>query len=354
VGDWIILHFVVLNSGRTEAVQVESNLPPFLQLERGTTSWGQFYPVFAENAAVIAMGTLFDEDVVNIHIVARVVEPAIEPTNVVTATLYSESSSDWEGNNVASIRIVGATASPAPATGTPNADVADLVVAEGEASQPLEVVLGSQPSSDVMVEFLTDDQLVPISSTTFTPTNWNMVQTVSVSAVDDAADEGTQTSTITYRIISDDPAFSGLEHPGILVDVIDNDKPQVITTISPQAPGDPTLTEWSGIALREGVPGQPVQVVLGTQPTADVMITFERDAQLAPIDPITFTPDNWNVPQTILYTAVDDAMLEGKHIGIVTYRISSEDATYHGLQLSHQSVTILDNDMPPARATITP
>ena len=56
---------------------------------------------------------------------------------------------------------------------------------------------------------------------------------------------------------------------------------------------------------------------------------------------LTFTAANWNTPQTVSVSAVDDATVEGAH------RASSSDAFYAGLSIAPVSATIADNDTPP-------
>jgi hypothetical protein len=358
VGELVVLHFIVSNrGGRSDAVQVETDLPPFLELVRGTTSWGQFYPIFDDNAVVVSIGPLYDGDVVDIHIVARVVAPAVPPEHGVVVSLFTESGSDDPSNNVAQMVVVAPTAgTPPPTTSTPAAPAPDLAVAEGGDGSPLTVVLGSQPAADVQVEFLTDDQLAPISPTVFTAETWNTAQTRMVTALDDVVDEGTHTSTIAYRISSDDAAFDGLEVPGTIVALADNDKGvvrfRIETTPDPAWTGDTVV--WSGVTLIEGAPGKSIELVLGSQPAAAVTVEVQTDSQLVPVAPLTFTPANWNVPQPVTFDVVDDAFFEGIHAGGVAYTVRSDDPAFDGALLPRMSVTLLDDNRPQAQRVIAP
>ncbi|WP_199247774.1 hypothetical protein [[Phormidium] sp. ETS-05] len=54
-------------------------------------------------------------------------------------------------------------------------------------------------------------------------------------------------------------------------------------------------------------------------PVADVTIAINTDDQITTDVPtVTFTPSNWNLPQTVTVTAVDDSELEGNHQGNIT------------------------------------
>ena len=58
---------------------------------------------------------------------------------------------------------------------------------------------------------------------TFTPGNWSVAQTVTVSAVDDSADEGTHLAMITHTASSADVNYSGISVPQVAVSIFDND-----------------------------------------------------------------------------------------------------------------------------------
>ena len=62
---------------------------------------------------------------------------------------------------------------------------------------------------------------------------------------------------------------------------------------------------------------------------------------------LTFTAANWNTPQTVSVSAVDDATVEGAHRADIEHRASSSDAFYAGLSIAPVSATIADNDTPP-------
>jgi hypothetical protein len=68
---------------------------------------------------------------------------------------------------------------------------------------------------------------------------------------------------------------------------------------------------------------------------------------------VTFTSANWNVPQTVTITGVDDAIADGAvAYTIVTGATSSSDATFNALTVADVSVSNTDNDA--AGVTVTP
>ena len=64
------------------------------------------------------------------------------------------------------------------------------------------------------------------------------------------------------------------------------------------------------------------------------------------VNSLTFTPNNWNVPQKIKIIAVNDTEGEGKHAGAVQHTATSTDGNYNGISIDNVSVVIADNDLP--------
>ncbi|AFY28282.1 Calx-beta domain-containing protein [Cyanobium gracile] len=98
-------------------------------------------------------------------------------------------------------------------------------------------------------------------------------------------------------------------------------------------------------------------VVLNSQPTADVTIgisSSDTTEGTVSTSSLVFTPANWNIPQTVTVTSVDDAIVDrddngiangiGVAYSIVTAAATSSDANYNGLNADDVGVTNLDND----------
>jgi Domain of unknown function (DUF4347)/Malectin domain/Glucose / Sorbosone dehydrogenase/IPT/TIG domain len=87
-------------------------------------------------------------------------------------------------------------------------------------------------------------------------------------------------------------------------------------------------------------------VVLNTQPSADVIINVGVDSQINTNKAaLTFTTVNWNVPQSVTVSAVDDTLKEGTHFSNITHTITSADLNYSSLNLTGLPVTVQDNDV---------
>ncbi len=107
-----------------------------------------------------------------------------------------------------------------------------------------------------------------------------------------------------------------------------------------------TVTESGGSTnVTEGGTNDDYTLVLNTQPTADVSISISSGTQTttSPTS-LTFTPSNWNTPQTVTVTAVDDNVVEGSHTQTITQTASSTDTNYNGISIPSVTATITDND----------
>src|SRR5207237_572674 len=130
------------------------------------------------------------------------------------------------------------------------------------------------------------------------PDNWNIAQTVTVTAVDDHVVRSEECGVRKHTATSSDPAYNGIVIANLVAGIADNDSATPGVLITP--------TNGTTIVV-EGGATDTYTVVLTSKPTANVIITLTADAQLS-VTPatITFTPDNWNIAQTVTVTAVDD------------------------------------------------
>ena len=97
--------------------------------------------------------------------------------------------------------------------------------------------------------------------------------------------------------------------------------------------------------VTEGGASDTYQVLLNTQPTADVTINLQPDGQTTVNqNSLVFTPENWNVPQTVTVNAVDDNAGESQHISTIAHNILTTDANYAGLTAPSVTANVIDND----------
>jgi 2-hydroxy-3-keto-5-methylthiopentenyl-1-phosphate phosphatase len=122
-------------------------------------------------------------------------------------------------------------------------------------------------------------------------------------------------------------------------------------------PNDLTLVAYSSasavnihpttLAVAEGGGTAKYAVTLSgtTAPTANVVVNINPGAQVG-VSPasVTFTPANWQMPQLVTVTAIDDAVVEGSHVATITHTSTSTQAAYNNLALASVNVNITDND----------
>jgi hypothetical protein len=94
-------------------------------------------------------------------------------------------------------------------------------------------------------------------------------------------------------------------------------------------------------------------VTLELAPKANVTVPISSSNPqegTVPAASLTFTPANWNVPQTVTVTGVNDAIYDGNvAYTIITGAAASADPSYQGMNAADVSVTNNDNDPPPTK-----
>ncbi|KAA3663098.1 MAG: hypothetical protein DWQ04_11605, partial [Chloroflexi bacterium] len=102
--------------------------------------------------------------------------------------------------------------------------------------------------------------------------------------------------------------------------------------------------------VTEGGATDSYDVMLASEPSADVMITLDPDVQTdlgngaGNSISLTFTDSNWDTEQTVTVTAVDDLIVEGNHSSRIACRTSSNDSDYNSIVVPDTIIDITDND----------
>ncbi len=261
-----------------------------------------------------------------------------------TVTLsHTAASTDSNYNGVAiTIASVTVTVDNDDAAAGVTVTPTTLTVSEdGSALDTYTLVLDTMPSADVTITVASSDTLaatVSSASLTFTPTNWNTAQTVTVTGVNDTA-LGDRTVTVTHTAASGDGNYEGvaISIASVTVTVTDDD-----------AGPNFTFTETGGTTIVAEMGGTDTYTVeLATQPTADVTIAVVsgNDAAATVSPPsLTFTTANWNVAQTVTVTGVNDDIDFQFDLELaVSHTGTSADSNYEGLSRD-VFVTQTDND----------
>lgn len=133
-----------------------------------------------------------------------------------------------------------------------------LVTSEAGGTDSFTVVLGAEPSADVLIPLSSDDPYegtASPSSLTFTPVNWSVPQTVTVTGVDDADTDGDQPYMIVLSPTqSTDPKYDEIDPHDVSVRNRDN---EVCKLLSPQPETYASLGSSVAIAGDHAVVGAP-------------------------------------------------------------------------------------------------
>ena len=163
---------------------------------------------------------------------------------------------------------------------------------------------------------------------------------------------GETSQDITIEVIDDgevDPAetFSLTIDNVIGNGTLDAPRTARVTIVDNDGEDPVTISETEGnTSVEEGGEGDNYIIALNRQPSSDVTIDLFRDEQVSTdVTTLTFTPDNWDTPQTVNVSAIDDELFEGEHQGVISHSVSSTDPGFDGFSLSEVTVDIIDNDL---------
>lgn len=218
-------------------------------------------------------------------------------------------------------------------------DPLQLDLFEGGPVQVFSITLTSQPLSPVNIVLdENSDTIFSSNVITFTTGNWNTPQIMSVRAVDNYIDDNDRSTVIVNQANSQDPVYHNRSISDVIINIIDDDDAKII------------ITPTTAISLTEGIVTgtnntDTYTLVLNSEPVAPVNIAVHPDSQLqTDTNGITFTVQNWNVPQIVTVEVMDDLVAEGTHSGIISHIVNSEDETYASAEAGDVSIIIEDDD----------
>ncbi|MDA0698630.1 MAG: VCBS repeat-containing protein, partial [Chloroflexi bacterium] len=177
---------------------------------------------------------------------------------------------------------------------------------------------------------------------TFTSANYYVAQTVTITAVDDSVGEGRHTAVITARVYGGPSSFEGVVATSFTAEITDNDKALLL--------GDTA----GSTDVTEGGATDSYSVTLSMQPTTTVYVEpYNVSSAQLTFSPasLAFSTTNYNVPQVITVTALDDSAVEGYHTQSIGHTVTNYGNTNRE-QVAPTSLTanISDND---SRVVIT-
>ena len=268
--------------------------------------------------------------------------------NEVTISVFDENSGTDNGpddpSDPDSDTSDGGESSPSQVNFNISQSNEDTQVSEDGSQDNFIVFLNRQPQVQAVFTITSSDPeevRVLNPEIIFTPDNINLAQFVYLEGVDDDIQDGNQTSTITVQVdpTRSDALFSSLAAKSFTCITLDNDNtPRII------------VSETNGTTqVDESDSEDTVFVSLGTNPTSQVNINIGvDDPSEVSINPslVSFTTDNWFIPQAIMVNGVDDELVDGSQKTNLTFSIAANtnDQNYINVSPVIIEVTTTDND----------
>ena len=215
-----------------------------------------------------------------------------------------------------------------------------LVTSEAGGTDSFDVVLNSEPVFDVSFGLSSSNSAEGVPSPlmlVFTSANWDIPQTVTVTGADDDVDDGDVGYFVsTSPAVSMDPNYDDLGDADVSVTNVDDDTAGI------------SVAPLSGLITTEAGGTDTFTVVLDSEPLFEVSIPISSsdtgEATAAPAS-LSFTAANWDTPQTVTATGVDDAVVDADQAyTIVTGAAISTDPNYGGVDPVDVSATNTDDD----------
>jgi len=210
-------------------------------------------------------------------------------------------------------------------------------------SEEIAVTLNAAPITPVRLQVNASPRLnISLNDLTFTPSNWNVPQIVRVRAIDDMRTTGDAMVRLSFEVVlaDSDIRFGSLPAHSIDVTITDDDRASLVIT--------ETLDNTYASEL--GLPADQFTIALGTQPTGPVTLTFDNSAiDSVSVQPssITFTPLNWDQPQTLDVVTDLDFNADGHDIGLIYIDVTASTTAvgYPEIGRRRLSVIHVDSDL---------
>ena len=267
------------------------------------------------------------------------IDDAIDNASDRTATVTHTATSSDSDYNTVPVAAVTVTAADNDGVGV-NVLPAAVTVNEDGGTNTYTLALASEPIAEVTITPTSGNTAIATVSPptlSFTPSDWNVAQTVTVTGIDDVIDNPSdRTVPITHTLGSADSGYNGLPVAAVTVTATDDDDPGV------------SVSE-TALTVDENSDTGAYTVELDSQPTANVNLTLSSSAlSVATVSPptLSFTPSDWNVPQTVTVTGIDDDLDNPvNRTATISHALSSSDASYSVLGVASVVVTATDDDV---------
>ena len=182
------------------------------------------------------------------------------------------------------------------------------------------------------------------SSLVFTTGDWTTAQTVTITGIDDAIDDGDITFQIIGSASSGDLDYNNRAMPA--VPVVNDDDTAGIAIAAPVG----FITEGGGAAT--------VGISLTSQPTTNVSLGLASGATVqgtVGTTSLLFTPANWNIPQQVTVTGADGDSADNPEVGTpfsLVATVTSGPGEYPTSITASRSLTCYPSNAAPTIASV--
>ena len=209
------------------------------------------------------------------------------------------------------------------------------------------VVLDSEPTDDVRID-IAAPAMATLSPTslTFTPSNWNIAQTVTATAVDDALDNlgDTRTGNITHAVVAGDSDYASVTAESVAVTVNDDDGEPTLGIDAPSvAEGDSSTATLTFKVTLTPASGKPVSVGYADAATG----TATSATDYAAISSGTLNFAAGQTEKTVDVTVNGDTAHEPNETVVLRLSSASNARLTGGAQTLDGTGTITDDDDAP-------
>ena len=169
--------------------------------------------------------------------------------------------------------------------------------------------------------------------------------TVTLGAVDDTAANGNRPYALKVSVVSGHGGYDGLTLSVAGARVFDNDAPGLVL----DPPVLPDLKEahaqFDDLLLLDTPVETQVMVYLAKQPTAAVTVSIsssDPSELTVSVARLVFGVGNWDMPQPVTLSGVEDMLLDGPKPVTVIYDYFSSDASYGTLSVVNQTLEVIN------------
>jgi hypothetical protein len=233
---------------------------------------------------------------------------------------------------------------PASTPGVTITPTNGLATSQSGGAASFTVTLDAQPAAEVDLPMIISDPTAAAftnaaytNTLVFLPANWNVPQTVTVTGANNGATAAEPYTVAFQPAVSADTNYSGVPAPSVGLVNIPTAQPGIY------------LVPASGLITTGAGGTATFQAIMNLAPASSVVVNFSSsDPTQGTVSPasVTFNAANWNTPQNITVTGVDDGLVDGN----IAYQINaapavSSDPNYSGFQAGSVSVINMENDI---------